>query len=337
MAQACRRIGHEGGVSVKTDRVRRALLVLALAGSAGAPAQDYPARAVRVVVPFPPGGGTDIIARMLTQKIAERLNVNFLIDNRPGAGGSIGAEVVAKAPPDGYTIGVVSSSHAINPSLYRKLSYDAARDFAAITLIVSVPGVLVVHPSVPVRSVKELIALARSRPGQIYYGSAGNGTPPHLAAELFKSMTGISMVHVPYKGNTQAYVDLVSGQLSVSFPTIVSALPFVRAGRLRGLAVTSAKRAAVVPELPSIAEAGVPGYDSATWFGMLAPAGTPAAIVAKLNQETTRAIQLPDTRSRFLEQGLEPVGNKPEEFAAIINADMTKWAKVVAASGMKID
>jgi tripartite-type tricarboxylate transporter receptor subunit TctC len=313
------------------------LLLPFLGAPAAAFAQDYPAKPIRVVVPFPPGGGTDIIARLVTQKITERLGANFLIDNRPGAGGAIGAEVVAKAPPDGYTIAVVSSSHAINPSLYKKLSYDAARDFAAVTLIVSGPGLLVVHPSVPAKTVKELIAFARSRPGQIYYASAGNGTPPHLAAELFKTMTGISMVHVPYKGNTMAYADLVSGQVSVSFPTIVSALPFVRAGRLRGLAVTSAKRAAIVPELPSISEAGVPGYDSATWFGMLAPAGTPAAIVAKLHQETTRAIQLPDTRSRFLEQGLEPVGNRPEEFAAIIIADMAKWAKVVAASGMKID
>ena len=314
-----------------------AAFLLAFAAPGVTFAQDYPAKPIRVIVPFPPGGGTDIIARLVTQKITERLNVNFLIDNRPGAGGSLGSEIVARSVPDGYTIGIVSSSHAINPSLYKKLAYDAARDFAAVTLIVSGPGLLVVHPSVPARTVKELIAFARSRPGQVYYASAGNGTPPHLAAELFKSMTGISMVHVPYKGNTQAYADLVSGQLSVSFPTIVSSLPFVRAGRLRGLAVTSARRAAVVPELPSIAEAGVPGYDSATWFGMLAPAGTPAAIVLKLNQEATRAIQLPDTRNRFLEQGLEPVGNKPEEFAAIIADDMAKWAKVVAASGMKID
>ena len=314
-----------------------AAFLLAFAAPGMTFAQDYPAKPIRVIVPFPPGGGTDIIARLVTQKITERLNVNFLIDNRPGAGGSLGSEIVARSVPDGYTIGIVSSSHAINPSLYKKLAYDAARDFAAVTLIVSGPGLLVVHPSVPARTVKELIAFARSRPGQVYYASAGNGTPPHLAAELFKSMTGISMVHVPYKGNTQAYADLVSGQLSVSFPTIVSSLPFVRAGRLRGLAVTSARRAAVVPELPSIAEAGVPGYDSATWFGMLAPAGTPAAIVLKLNQEATRAIQLPDTRNRFLEQGLEPVGNKPEEFAAIIANDMAKWAKVVAASGMKID
>jgi tripartite-type tricarboxylate transporter receptor subunit TctC len=185
--------------------------------------------------------------------------------------------------------------------------------------------------------VKELVAFAKSRPGQIYYASAGNGTPPHLAAELFKSMTGVSMVHVPYKGNTLAFTDLVSGQVSVSFPTIPSALPLVRAGRLRALAVTSAKRSAVVPNLPTIAESGVPGYDSATWFGMLAPGGTPASIVAKLHQETARAVHLPEIRDRFLEQGLDPVGNRPEEFAAIISADVAKWSKVVAASGAKVD
>ena len=300
-------------------------------------AQEYPSRPVRVVVPFPAGGGTDIVARLVTQKLPERLGANFLIDNRGGAGGTIGADMVAKSPPDGYTIGVVSSSHAINPSLYKKLPYDTLRDFAPITLIVSGPGLLVVHPSVPVRTVKELIAFAKSRPGQIAYASAGNGTPPHLAGELFKSMTGTSMVHVPYKGNTFAFTDLVSGQVSVSFPTIPSVLPLVRAGRVRALAVTSARRSAVVPDLPTIAESGVPGFDSATWFGMLAPAGTPASTLAKLHQETTRAVHLPEIRDRFVEQGLDPVGNKPEEFAAIIRADVAKWGKVVAASGAKLD
>jgi len=322
---------------MKPSRLVRTAIAAALLGPACVHAQEYPARPVRVVVPFPPGGGTDIIARLVTQKVAERLGVNFIIDNRPGAGGTIGAEAVAKSPPDGYTIGVVSSSHAINPSLYKKLSFDTLRDFAPVTLIVTGPGVLVVHPSVPAKSVKELIAFAKARPGQIYYASAGNGTPPHLAAELFKSMAGVNMVHVPYKGNTFAYTDLVAGQVSVSFPTIVSALPLVRAGRLRGLAVTSAKRSAVIPELPTIAEAGIPGYDSATWFGMLAPAGTPPAIVAKLHQESARAIHLPEIRDKFREQGLDPVGNKPEEFAAIIRADVAKWSKVVAAAGAKID
>jgi tripartite-type tricarboxylate transporter receptor subunit TctC len=300
-------------------------------------AQDYPARPVRVVVPFPPGGGTDIVARMVMQKLGERLGANFVIDNRSGAGGTIGTEIVAKSPADGYTLGVVSGSHVINPSLYKKLPYDAVRDFAPVTLLVSGPGLLVVHPSVPARTVKELVAVAKARPGQIYYASAGNGTPPHLAAELFKTMTGVNMVHVPYKGNTFAFNDLVSGQVSVSFPTIVSGLPLVRSGRLRGLAVTSARRSAVVPDLPTIAESGVPGYDAASWFGLLAPAGTPAPITSKLHQEVARIVHLPEIRDRFLDQGLDPVGNTPAEFTAFIGAEVQRWGRVVAASCAKID
>src|SRR5262249_33623050 len=276
---------REGGrrcdeVSSPTRAMPTLLLAAVIAvvlAPAAACAQEYPGKPVRVVVPFPPGGGTDIVARMVMQKLGERLGANFVIDNRSGAGESMGAEIVAKAPAEGYPRGVVSGSHVINPSLYKKLPYDAARDFAPVTMLVSGPGLLVVHPSLPARTVKELIAVAKARPGQIYYASAGNGTPPHLAAELFKTMTGISMVHVPYKGNTFAFTDLVSGQVSVSFPTIVSGLPLVRSGRLRGLAVTSARRSAVVPDLPTIAEAGVPGYDAASWFGLLAPAGTPAS------------------------------------------------------------
>ncbi|HKA42709.1 MAG TPA: tripartite tricarboxylate transporter substrate binding protein [Burkholderiales bacterium] len=314
-----------------------AAVIAVVLAPAAACAQEYPGKPVRVVVPFPPGGGTDIVARMVMQKLGERLGANFVIDNRSGAGGTIGTEIVAKSPADGYTLGVVSGSHVINPSLYKKLPYDAARDFAPVTMLVSGPGLLVVHPSLPARTVKELIAVAKARPGQIYYASAGNGTPPHLAAELFKTMTGISMVHVPYKGNTFAFTDLVSGQVSVSFPTIVSGLPLVRSGRLRGLAVTSARRSAVVPDLPTIAEAGVPGYDAASWFGLLAPAGTPASITAKLHQETARIVHLREIRDKFLDQGLDPVGNTPAEFAAFIGAEIKRWSKVVAASGAKID
>jgi len=322
---------------VKLDLLSRFAIAAALLAPLAAQAQDYPARPVRVVVPFPPGGGTDIVARLVTQKLGERLGANFVIDNRSGAGGTIGTEIVAKSPPDGYTLAVVSGSHAINPSLYRKLGYDAARDFAPVTLIVSGPGLLVVHPSVPAKTVKELIAVAKARPGQLHYASAGNGTPPHLAAELFKTMTGVNMVHVPYKGNTFAFTDLVAGQVSVSFPTIPSALPLVRSGRLRALAVTSARRSAVLPDVPTIAESGVPGYDSASWFGMLAPAGTPAAITTKLQQETARILQLPDIRKRFLDQGLDPVGDTPQEFAAFIGVEIAKWSKVVAASGARVD
>jgi len=313
-------------------------VALAAAGPVGlALAQGYPGKPIRIVVPFPPGGGTDIVARILTQKLSESFGANFVIDNRAGAGGSIGTEMVAKAPPDGYTLGIVSGSHAINPSLYSKLPFDAVRDFAPVTMLVSGPGLLVVHPSLPVKTVKELIALAKGKPGQLNYASAGNGTPPHLAGELFKSMAGVDMVHVPYKGNTPAFVDLISGQVSLSFPTIPSALPHVQAGRLRALAVTSRKRSAVMPQLPTIAESGLPGYDTSSWFGMLAPAGTPREIVRKLQQESAKVLQLRDVREKLLSQGLEPVGSTPEEFAATIESEIAKWAKVVKASGARVE
>src|SRR5678816_251048 len=254
---------------------------IALAMFSAAQAADYPERPVRVIVTFPAGGGTDIVARMIFQKVAERTGGSYVIDNRGGAGGTIGTEQAAKAPADGYTIVVVSGSHTINPALYKKLAYDAARDLAPISMLVSGPGVLVVHPSLPARSVKELIAVAKSRPGEILYASPGNGTPPHLAAELFKSMAGVNIVHVPYKGNAQAMTDLIAGQESLSFPTGPSAMPHVQAKRLRALGVTSAKRAAGLPEIPTIAESGLPGYDASAWYGVLAPAGAPASIVAK--------------------------------------------------------
>lgn len=313
-------------------------VALAAAGPVGlAQAQGYPGKPIRIVVPFPPGGGTDIVARILTQKLSESFGANFVIDNRAGAGGSIGTEMVAKAPPDGYTLGIVSGSHAINPGLYSKLPFDAVRDFAPVTMLVSGPGLLVVHPSLPVKTVKELIALAKGKPGQLNYASAGNGTPPHLAGELFKSMAGVDLVHVPYKGNTPAFVDLISGQVSLSFPTIPSALPHVQAGRLRALAVTSRKRSAVMPQLPTIAESGLPGYDTSSWFGMLAPAGTPREIVRKLQQESAKVLQLRDVREKLLSQGLEPVGSTPEEFAATIESEIAKWAKVVKASGARVE
>ena len=314
-------------------------LIAAVALVAAAPlqAQKYPERPVRAVVPFPAAGGTDILARLFLQKIAERIGANFVIDNRAGAGGTIGTEIVAKAPPDGYTILVCSSSHTINPSVYKKLGYDPARDFAPVTMIASGPGLLVVHPSVPAKSVKELIALAKAKPGQLNYASAGNGTPPHLAAELFKSMAGIDLVHVPYKGNVPAFVDLISGAVSLSFPTITSGLPQVRAGKLRALGVTSKARSSVVPDVPTIAEAGLPGYESSTWYGMLAPAGTPKGIVMKLHQEMVEALKTPDMREKLAAQGLEPVGNTPAEFASIISAELVKWGKVVAAAGVKAE
>ena len=314
-----------------------ALATDALVASASDHAQKYPERPVRVVVPFPAAGGTDILARLFLQKIAERTGANFIIDNRSGAGGTIGTEIVAKAPADGYTLLVCSSSHTINPSVYRKLGYEPLRDFAPVTMIASGPGLLVVHPSVPAKSVKELIALSKAKPGQLNYASAGNGTPPHLAAELFKSMAGIDIVHVPYKGNVPAFVDLISGAVSLSFPTITSGLPQVRAGKLRALGVTSRERSSVVPDVPTIAEAGLPGYESSTWYGMLAPAGTPRPIVMKLHGEMLEVLKLADIREKLSAQGLEPVGNTPADFASVISAELVKWRKVVAAAGMKAE
>ncbi|MGZ5162356.1 MAG: tripartite tricarboxylate transporter substrate binding protein [Burkholderiales bacterium] len=312
-----------------------ATLVFSLAATASA--QSYPDHPVRVVVPFPAAGGTDILARLLVQRMAERLGANFVIDNRAGAGGTIGTEIVAKATPDGYTILVASSSHTINPSVYKKIGYDPARDFAPVTLIASGPGLLVVHPSVPAKNVKELIALAKSRPGQLIYASAGNGTPPHLAAELFKSMAGVDLVHIPYKGNVPAFVDLLSGAVSLSFPTITSGLPQVRSGKLRALGVTSKERSTVVPDVPTIAESGLPGYEATTWYGMLAPAKTRTLIITKLHDQMIEVLKLPDIREKLLAQGLEPVGNRPDQFAAIISMELVKWSKVVAAAGVKAE
>ena len=305
--------------------------------AATAQPQDYPAKPIRVVVPFPPGGGTDLMARTVVQKLGESLGATVVIDNRGGAGGTIGTEAAAKSPPDGYTLLVVSGAHAINPSLYRKLPYDTVRDFAPVTMFTSGPGLLVVHPSVPARTVKEFIALAKSRPGQLNYASAGIGTPPHLAGELFKTMAGVDMVHVPYKGNGPAYTDLVGGHVSVMFPTIPTAIPHVRAGKLRALAVTTRQRTAVAPELPTISESGVPGFDVSSWYGLLAPAGTPAAVVTRLQREIAKVLRLPEVGEKLVAQGLDLVGNTPEEFAAILKSEIAKWAKVVKASGARVD
>ena len=297
-------------------------------------AADYPDRAVRVIVTFPAGGGTDIVARMVIQKLAERMGGSFVIDNRGGAGGTIGTELLAKAPADGYTIGVVSGSHTINPSLYKKLLFDSVRDFAPVAMLVTGPGLLVVHPSLPARTVRELITLARAQHGGLLYASAGNGTPPHLAAELFKLMTNTQIGHVPYKGNAQAMTDLIAGQTAMSFPTIPSALPHVQTAKLRALGVTSAKRVGALPNIPAIAET-VAGYDGSAWYGVMAPAGTPAAIVTRLHGELMAALRTPELKDKLVAQGLEPASYTPEEFSALIVSELAKWAKVVAAAGVK--
>ena len=321
----------------RASRVFLFISVMWYATTAFAADSGYPERPVRVIVTFPPGGGTDIVARMVFQKVAERSGATFIIDNRGGAGGTIGTELAAKSPADGYTLVVVSGSHTINPSLYAKLPYDTVRDFAPVTMLVTGPGLLVVHPSLPARTVRELIALAKERPGQLLYASAGNGTPPHLAAELFKHMTHTNIVHIPYKGNAQAMTDLVAGQVSLSFPTIPSALPHVQAAKLRALGVTSARRSSALPGIPAIGEAGVPGYEGSAWYGVLAPVGTPQGIINRWQMELRDVMHAPELRDKLNAQGLEPVASAPAEFAAVIVLELAKWNKVVAASGAKIE
>ncbi|MBK6803801.1 MAG: tripartite tricarboxylate transporter substrate binding protein [Betaproteobacteria bacterium] len=298
----------------------------------------FPTRPIRIVVPFPPGGTTDILARAAAQKMAEAWKEQAVVDNRPGAGGNIGAELVAKAPPDGYTMlmGTVGT-HSINASLYAKMPYDHVRDFAPVILVAAVPNVLVVHPSVPVNSVAELIAYAKANPGRLNFASSGSGTSIHLAGELFKVMAGVTMTHVPYKGSAPAIADLVGGQVQLMFDNLPSALPQIKAGRLRALGVTSAQRAPALPDVPTIAESGLPGYEASSWFGLLAPAGTPKDVVAKVNGEVARWLASPEAKEKLLSQGANAAGGTPEAFARHIAAETAKWQQVVKASGAKVD
>jgi tripartite-type tricarboxylate transporter receptor subunit TctC len=311
------------------------MALCALTASAQAP---YPNRPVRIVVPFAAGGTTDILARALAQKLTEALGQSFIVDNRPGAGGNIGAELVAKSAPDGYTLlmGTVGT-HAINPSLYKVMPYDHVKDFAPVVLVAGVPNVLEVNPSVPVQTVAELIAYAKANPNKLNFASSGSGTSIHLSAELFKSMTGVQMQHVPYKGSAPALQDLVGGQVQLMFDNLPSSLALIKAGKLRPLAVTSTTRAAVLPDVPTVAEAGVPGFEASSWFGLLAPAGTPPAIIAKLNAEANRWLSSPDAKEKLLAQGANAAGGSPEDFARHIAAETIKWAKVVKDSGAKVD
>jgi tripartite-type tricarboxylate transporter receptor subunit TctC len=297
----------------------------------------YPSRPVRIIVPQSPGASTDLTARLIAQKLTGVLGQQVLVDNRPGAGSVIGTEVVAKATPDGHTLLVVASSLTLNPTLHKNLGYDPVRDFAPITQLSSFPNMITVHPTVPVKTVKDLIALAKAKPGALNYGSSGTATGTHLSAELFKYMTQTDIVHVPYKGGGAAVPALLGGQVQLGFATVSSVLPHVKAGKLRGVAVTTSKRSAVLPDVPTIAESGVPGYDHGPWNGFLAPAKTPRAIVNRLSEETARILHAPETRAIFLNEGAEPVGNKPDEFAAIIKTEIVKWAKVIQAAGIKAD
>jgi tripartite-type tricarboxylate transporter receptor subunit TctC len=296
----------------------------------------YPTRPIRLVVPLAAGGGVDTSARIIGQKLGETLGQQVVIENRPGAGGTIGTEIVARAAPDGYTLVMASPSHAITPSLY-KLSFDPIKDFTPITLAVIAPYILAVHPSLPVRSVKELIAFARARPDQLLWCSSGNGSAPHLALELFKMMTGTQMMHIPYKGTGPCITDLIAGRVSVTAASVPSTMPHVNAGRLRGLAVGSRARSQIAPQFPTVAESGVPGYEIDVWHATMAPAGVPKNIVARLHADTARIIAQPEVRERMLAAGVEPVGDAPEKFAAYLTDEVAKWSKVIQKAGIRID
>lgn len=301
-------------------------------------AQPYPTRPVRFIVPNPAGGGADTTARIIASRLSERINQQFVIDNRPGAGGTIGLGMLARAPADGYTIGMgVTATLAISPFIYSKLSYDSIRDFAPISLFTSAPLLLVVPPSSAVKSLSELIAQARLKPRHFSYGSAGIGTPPHLSAELFKSMAGIQAVHVPYKGAPPALTGLMGGEIAFMFGNMLPTLPHVKSGRLLGIAVTSARRSSVLAGVPTVAESGVPGYESDEWYGVVAPAGTPDNIVARLSKEIARIAHLPELKEQFENEASYPVGSTPSQFAAFIRVEQDKWARVVRISGARAE
>jgi tripartite-type tricarboxylate transporter receptor subunit TctC len=320
---------------------RRRCLVLAVASLAtptfSAQAQTYPSRPIRLVVPFPPGGPTDVLARIVAPRLAERLGQPVIIDNKAGASGMVGADAVAKAAPDGYTLLVNASIHVINPSLYPKQSYDAIADFAAVSNLADVPLVLAVNQKVPARSVKELVAMAKAAKPPLAFASAGNATSQHLSGEAFKVAAGIDLLHVPYKGSAPALTDLIGGQVQLMFDSLPSSIQFVKSGAIQALAVTTARRSSALPDVPTIAESGYPGFSISTWYGLWAPAATPAAVVQRLSNEVTAIVRLPEVRSQFEKLGAEPVGNTPAEFTAFTKSELVKWAGIVKQSGAKVD
>ena len=300
--------------------------------------QNYPSRPIKVIIPFPPGGPTDILGRIVAQKLGERLGQNVVIDNKPGASGMIGADMVAKSPPDGYTLLVNASLHVINPSLYEKSRYDAIADFTPLSNLADVPLVLVVNAKTPVQNVKELIAWIKSSKTPVNFASSGNAAAPHLAGEAFKVAAGIeNMQHVPYKGSSPALTDLIGGQVQLMFDSLPSSQSFIKAGTLKAIAVTTLRRSTALPNIPTIAESGLPGFNISTWYGMWAPASTPSAIVEKLSLEISHITRLPEIREKFLSLGAEPVGNTAEEFAAFNKSELTKWARIVKQSGARVD
>ena len=325
--------------------MKRGWLIAALAATLLVPGADfaqgaaetYPARPVRVVIGLAPGGGTDLQARLFAQKLSENLGRPFVVENRTGAGGTIAYAQVAKSPPDGYTLMGVTSGYTITPAVYSKLPYDPVKDFAPISLVAQAPFLLLTHPSLPVRSVKDLLALARAKPAMLDCGSAGHGSSTHMAYELFRTMAGVNIAHIPYKGTGPALIDAMAGQVHMLFGNVLSSLTHVKTGRLRALAVTTAKRSMVLPDLPTVSESGVPGYENSTWFGLLAPAGTPAAVLNKLNAELVKASQSPDIVDRLAPDGGEPVGSTPEQFGRHLALEIARWRKVVKDAGMKVE
>ncbi|MDW3687869.1 tripartite tricarboxylate transporter substrate binding protein [Cupriavidus sp. CV2] len=296
---------------------------------------SYPTKTITIIVPASPGGAIDLVARLVGQKMTEAWGQSVVVDNRPGATGIIGTDLVAKSPPDGYMLALVASSHAINPSMVKKLPFDTIKSFEPVALTHVVPLMLVVSPSLPVTSVKELIAYGKANPGKLSFASSGSGGAPHFSGELFKSMTGIDMIHIPYKGSTLAHPDLTSGRVSLMFDTVAAIGPQVKGGKVRPLAVTTTKRSSTAPQVPTMAEAGLPAYETSTWGGVLAPAGTPKAVVDKLNAEINKALASPDVRERLLNAGIEPAGGTPAQFASFLQVEMGKWAKVAKNAGIQ--
>jgi tripartite-type tricarboxylate transporter receptor subunit TctC len=314
------------------------LALLLCAFAAHASAQSYPAKPVRVIVPYPPGGGNDTLARLFAAKLGERMGQPFVVENRPGAGTMIGTEAAAKSAPDGYTILLSSiATHALSPNLYSRVPYDPIRDFAPITLLGIAPTVLVVNQDVPAKTLAELIALARAKPGTLAYASGGNGTPPHINAEVFKAVAGVDLLHVAYKGGGPALTDLIAGRVQLMLDTAASAMPHVRAGKLRALALSAPRRSSDYPDLPTFAEAGLPQYETNAWYSMHAPAGTSAEIVRRLNAELVAILKDPDIVARFKQLSTDPVGNSPEEFAAFVRVELDKYARIIKAAGIKLD
>ena len=312
-------------------------LVCALVWGGAFAAESYPVKPVRMIVPFPAGGGVDIVARSLTPHLSERWKQQVIVDNRPGAGTILGADIAAKSPPDGYTLILVNTAHAINATLHRKLPYDPVRDFMPITLVATQPTVLVVHPSLPVKSVKELIAFAKAKPAQLNYASSGNGTPPHLAAAMFTNMTGAQFTHVPYKGAAPALTDLLGGQVQLMFATSVSVTPHLSSGRLRPLAVTSAKRSRSLPDLPTVAEAGIGGYEATAWFMVMAPAKTPPDIIARVHRDTAEIVRSREIQERFAKEGADAVGSTPAQALDFLRTEIARWGKVIVAAKIQPD